>query len=297
MKQISCILILFFTICISYAQNNLHKRSTVKLSPIFYLGPKLGLNIMPTFKSEAIGQTYHLGINAGIATKMILNTHFSLSTEILYSLKKKTYSFTATESLLENLNSGFTGGLIDSALLSIFSGFLNDTVYSNTVGSVSLSYIEIPFLATYHIGSFDFSAGPYFAILIRSAYKESLTQKSQLLDLFLPLIDSVQFVGPLVSSLINSQFPGYKSPQLTESTDKMFFRTFDYGFLVDIGYRLNENFKLNIRYSIGSLNYRYVPLAKHDVNKSAQLSLTYLVGIKSKTKIEGVYDLSPIPVK
>ncbi len=297
MRIISCIFILCFTISTTNAQDSIRKKAAEEVKPVFYIGPKLGLNIIPTYKTEAFGQTYHLGINSGIATKVVLNKHFSISPEVLYTVKKKTYSFSSTESLFANFNSGFTGGLIDSAILNTVSGFLNDTVYSNTVGAVSLSYIELPLLATYHIGSFDFSAGPYFAFLIRSAYKESLTQKSQLLDLFLPLIDSVQFVGPLVSSLINSQFPGYKSPQLTESTDKMFFRTFDYGFLVDIGYRLNENFKLNIRYSIGSLNYRYVPLAKHDVNKSAQLSLTYLVGIKSKTKIEGVYDLSPIPVK
>ena len=297
MRIISCILILCFTFSATNAQDSIRKKAAEEVKPVFYIGPKLGLNIIPTYKSEAFGQTYHLGINSGIATKVVLNKHFSISPEVLYTVKKKTYSFSSTESLFANFNSGFTGGLIDSAILNTVSGFLNDTVYSNTVGAVSLSYIELPLLATYHIGSFDFSAGPYFAFLMRAASKESLTQESALLDIFLPLIDSVQLIGPLVNTLVTSQFPGYKSPQLKESSDKSLFRKFDYGFLVDIGYRLNDNFKLNMRYSLGSLNYRYIPLAKHDVNKSVQFSLTYLVGIKPKTKTAAVYDLSPIPVK
>lgn len=248
------------------------------------VGPKAGLNIIPLEKTELSGNSFALGFHAGGVFEYRFNNWFSLSTDILYSAKRKTYEKLATESLykkVEGMLSMFmdsSSNMIDS-VIGGFSGYVNDTVYSRTKGFVKMGFAEIPVLAKFRYKSFSFSAGPYVALLFSNSATEELTQEIPLLKTIEPVLDTV----PFLPQLIKGMFPGYSEPDVTEIASSDEIKVIDFGFVADITYQTSDNITFSIRYTRGIPNYRSPELRKNDCLSTINISIGYLFSLGKLT--------------
>jgi hypothetical protein len=262
----------------------------------FSFGPRVGLNLNPQSKSNVYGTEYLNSFNGGLMGRYRLNSWLSFKAEVNYNTKRKKYSFTTQESLLTNLNKTLDG-LIDTSILNSAGSFINDTVYSYYKGTDAARFVELPIMAYANYKNFEIGAGMYLGYLVKVNSKEELNQESALLDIILPAIDSIQFVGPLVSGILTSSYPGYKAPALNESSSKSAFRVLDYGFISEITYHTSDRLFFSFRYSRGFNNYRLNPIRSMDVYNTFTLSTGYTFGTSYNTKPKGIYDLEKIPVE
>jgi hypothetical protein len=276
------ILIFFFIVNCSFAQ--------------FSYGPRLGLNLNPQPQNSVSGTTYLNSFNGGFVGRYQINNWFSVKSELNYNTKRKTYSFDKKQSLLSDLNA-ILDGVVDTSLLNSFGDFINDTVYSFYKGSDVLRFIELPVMGFINYKNFELGAGFYLGYLHKANSKEELKQESALLDIILPAIDSIQFVGPLLTNILTSSYPGYKSASTTESSLKTPFKNFDYGFITELTYHSSDKLFFSVRYSRGFNNYRINPLRSNDVYNTFTLSLGYSFGSTFNSKPKGIYDLDKIPVE
>jgi hypothetical protein len=261
----------------------------------YSVAPRLGLNLNTEPFSEIYGYSYLNSFNGGVQGRYQLNKWFSIKTEINYNTKKKTYQYQTKQSLLKSFSNNL-GGLIDTSLISTIQPFLNDTIYSYHKGSDVLRFIELPVMATVNYKQFELSSGFYLGYLLKAFNKDELTQKSALLDMVLPAVDSIRFIGPLISGIINSSYPGYKSPYITESSNKSAYRAFDYGFIAELTYHSTDRLFFSFRYARGFQNYRVTALRSNDVYNTFTFSLGYTFGTPVGTqKPKGIYDLDKIP--
>lgn len=269
--------------------------SSTIFSQQFSFGPKLGGNLMPIKNNKIDGTTYSLGLNAGAFGDVKFNQWFSLRTQVYYTQKKKSYEFSEKKNVIPMLNSGLLGGMINLDSLGSFTKLINDTAYSTTRGFVSLSYIEIPLLATFSYKSFDIAIGPFVSFLTGARSREETLQEVPLLDIALPALDTLGSYAPLAKSMIVSMFPGYKTPTYTESSENTLFRKVDYGIMADITYHLPKNFYLELSYNRGLTNYRLKAIKNNDYNQTIMLSLGYRIGKVFKSQPKAIYDLEKIP--
>lgn len=252
-------------------------------------GPRIGANVIYLQENEFKSKDYGFKANFGANVEYGFNEYFSVSLDVLFSQKRKLYESFENKSLIKALSNSFFGiGLADSSLFGV-AQFLNDTVYGTTKGSVNLNYIEIPLLAKFNYKGLSVGVGPYFSYLNKVQSVEVMTQESPLLDIAFNALDSIPFAGPFIKTTISSQFPGYEAPQITESTDKAKYRTFDMGFVVDLSYRFNSNLYTGVRYTRGLTDYRYVQKGSKDVNSVWMFNVGYSFGKKFTSKTKGIY--------
>ncbi len=258
-------------------------------------GPRIGMNIVPQEKDLITGSSSAIRTNAGGFIEIPIGQRFGISTGLNYSGKKKTYSYSSSESLLGSLlgglNIGGLNNLIDDTLLNQVRGFINDTVYSYTRGAVKLNYIEIPIMFQYHLKQFSFGAGGYVAYLISARSKEELRQESALLDIAYPLIDSIPVLGPVLKGLINSKYPGYLEPKVSESSDKTKYRSFDSGMMLEVSYHGVNNIDFNVRYTQGFMKYSATALKKNDYNRTIMISLAYNFNLRGSKDAKSKYHI------
>ncbi|MES2837356.1 MAG: outer membrane beta-barrel protein [Bacteroidota bacterium] len=254
-------------------------------------GPRIGANVIYLQENEFKSKDYAFRANFGANAEYSFNEYFSVSADVLFSQKRKLYESFENQSLIKALSNSFLGiGLADSSLLGV-AQFLNDTVYGTTKGSVKLNYIEIPLLAKFNYKGVSVGVGPYFSYLNKVQSVEVMTQESPLLDIAFNALDSIPFAGPFIKTAISSQFPGYETPQITESTDKSKYRTVDMGFVVDLSYRFGSNLYTGMRYTRGLTDYRYTQSGSKQVNSVWMFNVGYSFGKKFTSKTKGIYDL------
>lgn len=268
--------------------------STVSMAQFSY-GPRLGLNLNPQPKSDVYKTSYLNSFNGGAFGSYRVNSWLSFKTELNFNTKKKTYQFQTKESFLDNLNTSFLEGSIDTSMITTAKQFINDTVYSNYKGSDALGFIELPLMATVNYKNFEIGAGFYVGYLMKAQNKEELNQDCALLDIVLPAIDTIQFIGPIVSSMLTYGYPGYKEPSVSESTDRTPYLRTDYGFLSEVTYHTNDRLFFSFRYARGFQNYRVNVLRSKDVFNTFTLSMGYTFGAAFSSKPKGIYDLDKVP--
>lgn len=276
------------------ASSFIYSQSTIDL------GLRAGMNLLPTSKDEVTGKQLYSGFNGGGVFVKHFTKHISLKAELNYTTKTKQFKYNETSSLFNTLGSllgGLTGGFgggtggfggissgaIDT-LTSSLSKYVNDTVYSYYRGINKFGFIELPLIVTYSIKQFDFGVGGYAALLVSAKSKTELTQKSDLLTLIQPAIDSLGFAANIVNGIIDGAYPGLKKPQITESSKKDGFIKVDYGFIADLTYHYLPHLFFNFRYQYGFPNYRIHPLKKPDNFSSFTFSFGYLFNLKNTGK-------------
>lgn len=262
----------------------------------FYIEPKIGANVMPYANNSFEGRTYKMGFNGGVDVEYPVTNWLSVKMGVNYSLKKKGYSYVEKSSFINTLShsvfgSALGGGNLDS-LLGL-SHFINDTVYGTTKGTVNLSYLEIPLMASVNYKGLSLSAGGFFAFLLSAHSHEEFTQNIPALQTFAPLFDTI----PFASFLLGGAFPGYKNPVVKDNTDKSIYRSMDHGFVIDMTYTTEKNISFGVRYSQGLKNYRKTPLISPDVNRVWMVTIGYHFGgtIKGKgnnSMPKAIYDLN-----
>jgi len=260
-------------------------------------GPRVGLNLNPEPKNDTYNYRYFTSPNIGFFGKYRINEWLSIKAEVNYNTKVKSYHYQTKESLLKNVSKSI-GMAIDPSIIGSIQKYLNDTVYSYYQGRDALGFIEFPIAASINYKQFELSAGGYFGYLTKVSNKQELNQKSALLDIILPAIDSIQFVGPLVTGILTSSYPGYKAPNKTESSNKAPYHKVDYGMITELTYHNSDRLFFSFRYTRGFQNYRISSLRKNDLFNTFTFSIGYSFGagaIYSKPK--GIYDLEKIPVE
>jgi hypothetical protein len=234
--------------CLTFAQSDIKKPHTK-----FDLGIRFGGSLLPDVDDQ-IQKNYKLGMNGAVNVSYKLNKYLRLKAEVSFAQKGKSYNYSDTISLFTNFNE-LINTIVDTSLISLLRGFVNDNVYSSYNGYHKLGYLEMPLLleATYY--KFKFSAGPYIGLTIKSYTKEYLNQEIPLIDLISPAIDSLGTSAFLINSSINSIFPGYNQTSITESTNTDQFTVWNVGYILQIGYQIHANTFLEASYSKAFNNY------------------------------------------
>ncbi len=243
------------------------------------VGTRAGINLIPTSKDEVTGRSFYTQFNGGVFVSKQLRKKMNFKLEVNYTRKVKQYQFTEKSSLLSSYGNVLSA-FIDPAILSS----LNDTVYSNYRGINKLGFIEIPLIVTFNVKQFDIGLGAYSSFLIAATTTQELTQRSTLIEVAQPFIDSLGITGLFINSIINGAYPGLKSPYVTESSNKNDFVKVDYGFIADVTYHYTPNFFFNFRYQYGLPNYRITALKKPDNYSSLTFSFGYQFNFKKRNK-------------
>src|ERR1035437_9117468 len=257
----------------------------------FYIEPKIGANVMPYADNSFEGRTYKMGLNGGVDAEYPINNWLSVKLGINYSSKKKGYNYLEKTSFIKTLTSSFGGNSLAGTIGNI--PYINDTVYSTTKGSVNLSYLEVPLMASVNYKGLSLSAGAFVAFLLKANSHEEMTQNIPALQTFGPLFDTI----PFASFLLDGVFPGYNNPVVKDNTDKSIYRSVDHGFVIDLTYTTEKNISFGVRYSQGLKNYRKTPLISPDVNRVWMVTIGYHFGgaIKGKgnnSMPKAIYDLN-----
>lgn len=256
------------------------------------LGPEIGVNLIPTEKTE-LGSNYQLGFNIGAQVKYKISENFSLSSGLYLTQKKKLYSSvdtTKTPDLIGSLFSGFAGG-----------GSSNNTseadVYNTTSGIVSVLYLQTPILANYEYNNINFYAGPYVGLLIAGSRKEVYETESTAIDPSSLLGGSSGGFGSLLSGLFTPQPPESSSYKSREGLVLC-----DLGATIGVGYKVDK-LNFNLYYNMGFLDYRqyftkgFLNYKKSDEvtslerHSSIQFCVAYLFNIGGSKGLKNRYDL------
>ena len=277
MKIIKSLLIM----CVISMQVNA-QTSTETTSSKWQMGLRVGGNLLPN-QSDLDQTEFKLGLNSGITAAYKVNKWLSVKTELSFSQKGQGYVYSEKTSLLKTFND-LIGTVIDTSTLGSIAGYVDDNVNSNYKGYNKVGYLEIPVMAAFTCEKFTVSAGPYVGYVVKALNKEQLSQTSPLLDLISPAIDSLGFAAALVKGLINNAFPGYKQPVLTESTETNLFEQFNYGFVAQVGYQMERNLYLELRYSQALTNYLVADRGDNIKLKAITVSLHYSFNLKKQVR-------------
>jgi len=259
--------------------------SSVALGQKFSVGGRAGLNVMPVEKSDFKGHIFSLGCHVGATVDYKINEWFSISAELDYTTRKKTYELYDTTSFIETLNDnpllGFLGIDINDILDSLggIDNYVNDHVYNTRRGISSLGYIKIPVLAKFNYRSLYFSVGPYVSFLVSNKTTEEFAQH-------IPIVETMTGLDtiPFYSSIINGTFPGYSTPLTSNIKGDKNIRKIDCGIIADITYRLDNDFTVGFRYTQGLLNYRSPEIYKKDYLSSFNFTVGYNFRIRKDTR-------------
>lgn len=253
-----------------------------------FLGVRAGLNacIQPDDKA-IMGRNYLHALNSGFTGAYQISRYFFLKTEINYNIKKKSYAYTTKSNFLNGLIdlAGLSGGVIDTSLLHDIQSFLNDTVYSHYRGSDALHHIEIPLQIGFQWKSFQLSVGPYIGRLVAVKNKEELKQEIPILDMILPLIDTIEVIGPLMAALLTAPYPGYQNAYYIEGSNTDPYQRWDYGVIAELTYHSPERLFFSFRYARSFLNYRIVPVKSQDLHNVFTFSIGYLLSFPLKKSL------------
>ncbi|MCK9612913.1 MAG: outer membrane beta-barrel protein [Bacteroidales bacterium] len=251
----------------------------------YNVGIKAGMNIIPLEKHELKGNLFNLGYHFGATAEYKVNNWFSVSAELLYTTRKKTYSLYDTSSFIETLSTNplitMMGMDINDILDSIgdISNYVNDGVFSTTSGYTNLAYIKIPVLAKFNYKSVYFSVGPYVSFLVSDKTIEDYSQH-------VPLLESVTAFDtiPFFDLLVSGSFPAYKQAIRKEVKNDKNIRNIDVGVIADISYRINGKFTIGARYVQGLLNYRSPEIYKRDYISSLNFYFGYILDFSNKNE-------------
>ena len=236
-----------------------------------YIGPELGVNAIP-FEVTDLGRDFALGVNAGVRYEFRINPRFSLGAGVNYSQRFHAFDSLSTANTNDQL----------SSLLEQFGGLvglpegLNLGSNINVEGRVQQGFLEVPILASLHLGQFQISAGPYAGYhlnVLKTTTRRTETPFVQVIDLgsLLPFPD-----------LLGGLLPPAMEEEISLSKTKFGYSDWDYGFKAGIGY-VNESFNLRLLYSYGLPDY----LTDTDEvnNRSAQYvqaSVAYLFNLPQR---------------
>jgi hypothetical protein len=273
-------LFLLFLFLLGFNQTKAQSASESQLSK-WSIGIRAGGSLLPDFENQ-LQNNFKMGINGGIYGAYKLNKHISLKTELGFSQRGKSYSYTETQSLFTSFNE-IIGAIVDTNIIGGIQGFVDDGVYSNYEGYHKTTYFEIPLLSEITLYKFKLTTGPYVGFLMRSYTKESLDQNIPLLDLISPAIDSLGFAAIFVESLISASFPGYRETYNSESTSTDIFTKLNYGILFQLSYQLHQNTFLEARFT-RSLNNYLLDDPKNKQLSNFTLSVAYNFGLKKLKK-------------
>jgi hypothetical protein len=251
----------------------------------FSVGARTGLNVMPLENNDSKGHLYSLGYHVGATVDYKINNWFSVSAELVYTTRKKTYELYDTASFIETISNnpllGFLGIDINDVLDSLggIENYINDNVYNTTKGFVNLAYIKIPVLAKFNYKALYMSVGPYISFLVSDKTTEEFSQH-------IPIIETMTGLDtiPFYTSIVDGSFPGYSTPVITNIKGNKNIRKVDFGIVADISYRLDNNFAVGFRYTQGLLNYRSPEIYKKDYLSSFNFFIGYIFNIKKDTK-------------
>jgi hypothetical protein len=244
-----------------------------------YLGPEIGMNIIPIENTE-IGHNYQLGYHLGGHLKYHFSEKFKLSTGIFLSQKKKAYSSSSTSSVLNSFDNllgfgGMSGGIDTLGLDSLMNiPGLNMDMTENVKGVSSELFIEIPILVNFKLNHFNMYFGPYVGFLVSANSKEEITTD-------IPVLDVIDLDAIDPSGLSTLFLPSSGTTNSSKSgTDGL--RSIDFGINAGIGYEIND-LHFNLMYSHGLFDYR------DDNNneatetlKTIRISILYLFDLKKK---------------
>lgn len=251
----------------------------------FRAGGRAGLNIMPLENSDLKGHTYSLGYHVGAVGEYRITNWFSISAELVYTTRKKSYEFADTSSFIETMANnpmlGLLGVNINEILDSLggIEAYVNDHVYTTTKGISNLGYLKIPVLAKFNYKSLYIALGPYVSFLISNKSTEEMTQH-------IPLVEAMTGLDtiPFYSLIIKGTFPGYFQPFTSTISENKDIKKVDYGVIADISYRLDNNFTVGFRYTQGLTNYHSPEIYKNDFLSAFSFSVGYIIPIKKNTK-------------
>lgn len=259
--------------------------SSVTFGQRFSVGGRAGLNVMPLENTDLKGHLYSLGYHAGATADYKVNEWFSISTEIDFTTRKKSYELYDTSSFIETLSANpllsFLGVDINDILDSLggIDNYVNDNVYNTTRGITSLGYIKIPILANFNYKDLYFSVGPYVSFLVSAKSTEEFSQH-------IPIVETMTGLDtiPFYPMIIKATFPGYSTPVTSNINGDKNIRKIDCGIIAGISYRLDNNFTVGFRYTQGLLNYRSTEIYKNDYLSSFSFSIGYSIKIKRDTR-------------
>jgi len=186
-----------------------------------------------------------IGFHIGGICQIGINDNFSINPELLY----------------------YTAGA-KSDVTSSYS-LMGQNISEEIVDKITLSYLQIPILATYSLekeSGFNFSAGPYFGILM----------------------------GASTSSDVTSTVGQTTTKNSTSSSNDSANSKLDIGLALGVGYKLSSGLGFGIRYNIGLASvfksYTYtdnslgVPIQvtqpAYGKNSVISLSVNYMFGGK-----------------
>lgn len=233
----------------------------------WYIGPELGMNLIPTQKSD-LGQDFQLGWHAGVNAEFYFNENFSLRSGI-FATQKKQY-FEGFDSSQVN-----TFGLEDALGLD----GVNLYSYTATERTVSEFYLELPLMAAYNLGPVSFYGGPYVSYLFSARTKETRNITTP----FLQAIDIGSFIDDPTGGLLDAFLPPASETIFDESSSRSGLQTIDTGIKAGIRYDMNR-LGINVYYQYGVLDYQTIAKPERDVHDYVQLTLNYNFGLGSKTE-------------
>lgn len=239
------------------------------------LGPEIGGNII-NVESTPLGNNYQLGMHFGARVNYPFSAHFSLSSGVFLTQKKKRYSFMDTTTTFDA--GGLLGGLLGGGVPDPDN--VQAEIFTTTKGAVSQLYLEIPILIDYKFNHIHFYVGPSIGFLLSANRKETSESTSNATDVtsFLPgglgdLID----LGQAASE-----------PDVIETNTKDGLNSIDFGLVGGIGYNM-DHLQFNLMYTYGFLDYENDTNNKELENhQTVRFSIAYLLNLKkeSTTKID-----------
>ena len=241
------------------------------------LGLEVGSNIIPlNINNNDLGQTYGLGIHSGLRSQYHFSEHFSLTTGLSISQKKKYHEYESTSSVLETLESVFgffSGGAIDLDSITDALG-VNTDVNRKTSAIITMNNLELPLLATYRIKNFRIYLGGYGGILLSASRK----QKTETTIPFLQAID----LGALDSTgFVSLLLPDEEKVEHEVNNNTNDLNEIDFGAIVGIGYQSNH-WNFNLLYSRGFAHYRLINNNVTDPHIAFRFTLGYQISFRKE---------------
>jgi hypothetical protein len=219
------------------------------------LGPEIGTLIEPIRSNEALGNSFHLGVNGGLHLKYIINDQFSVSLKTLVSTRKKSFFYETSYREESRINEWIEtlGPLfgIDTgfAMFDTNNSFIKITTYNKFNGSHRQLFIDFPITANYTYQNFSVYGGFYVSLLLRNETVTEMYSETPALD----LINTDSF--PEINLVIELLFPNHRKTEVNYNVSKNNLINLDYGIIAGVSYNVNQLY-FYARYMMGFPDYR-----------------------------------------
>ncbi len=219
------------------------------------LGPEIGTLIEPLRGKEALGNSFHLGVNGGLHLKYFITNQFSVNFKTLISTRKKSFFYETSFREEERINEWIKtlGPLfgIDTnfAILDTNGSFVKITTYNKFNGSHRQLFLDFPITASYTYQNFSVYGGFYVSLLLRNETVTEMYSETPVLDLF----NTDSF--PEINLVIELLFPNHRKTEVNYNVSKTNLISIDYGITAGVSYHVKQLY-FYARYMMGFPDYR-----------------------------------------